>query len=297
MRKRESMQSLKYAKTYIKRHPILSSASVFSLSLAFFAALLFCATTYASNRIIKYFESKAQISAYLKDTASEADALLLRDDLLANPLVAAVNYVSKSQAKSLFVSQNADNKEILEALDGDSNPFPASLEIEAKNIAGLSGIAAFVSGNLLVEDLSYHKDVVDALRSWTGGIRLGGLIVLGAFGAISLLVVLITVSLTIFSKKDEIEIMKLLGAPKSFVRWPFIMQGAFYGFCASLVSLFVGGILLYFSLPALRSFFRGIPFMSLPWYWCPAAILGWVVLGGFLGGLVSFVAVARYLKE
>jgi len=288
---------VKYARKYIRRHPILTAGSIFSLSLAFLAALLFVAITYTSQVVIKYFESKAQISAYIKDEAEEPSVMALKSDLLQMPWVARVDYVSKDQAKAFFISQNAGNKEILEALDDNANPFPASLEIEAKNIDDLGSIASSITGNPLIEDISYHKDVVDALRSWTGGIRLAGLLVLAAFSVISLLVVLITVSLTIFSKRDEMEIMKLLGAHKSFVRVPFILQGAFYGLSAAVVSLAIALILIYFSAPTLRSFFRGIPLLGFKGYLWILLSLGWLALGSILGGLVSYIATLRYLKD
>lgn len=287
----------KYASQYIKRHPLLTLASIFSLTLSFFSALIFGFTTYGSHCIIKYFESKAQISAYFKDDVPQESILSFKQELEQSGLVSTVGYVSKAQAKDMFLAQNSANSQILGALDDKANPFPASLEIEAKQIEDLGTIASVLGDNEAIEDISYHKEVVDSMRKWTGGLRFGGLTVLAVFSIVSLLVVLVTISLTIFSKKDEIENMRLLGAHKKQIRGPFLLQGAFYGLMSAFISMTLLVICYYFLWPTLERFLHGVPFPQAKLYLWGVLAFAWLVWGSIVGASVSFLATGRYLKK
>lgn len=277
---------------------MLTLASVFSLSLTFLAGLLFVVTFFGSNQIVKFFESKAQISAYFKEEATEQDIIVAQNQLEQTGLTKEIEYISKSEARAIFDLQAKDYPEILETLDSkESNPFPASLEIEAKEVADLEKIANLLKSNGLIEEIAFRKDIIDTLRSWTLGLRVSTISLTAMFGIISALVVLITIGLTILSKKNEIEIMRLLGADKGYIRGPFILQGSFYGLTGSFLSIFYFVGVAYLATPYLRNLLSGIPLPHLAWYILVSAGLVWILLGAFLGALVSIVAIGRYIKK
>ena len=276
------------------RHSGLSLATILVITLAFGATSAFALFAFGSEKIIDYYESRALVTAFFKDDATEEQILALRDELLERPGVIEVVYTSKDEAFALYSEQFKDRPELLESIP--TNILPASLDVRTESLDILPQIAEFFQGNELVEEVTFYQDVVERFKNLVNVARISLLGLTGVFSLISIVVVLITIGLIIHSMEKEIEIMALMGASSAYIRLPFIVQGALYGVIAAVIS----GGLLTLAVPVLfpyvRGFFANIPLPD-PSIFFQLAVVGLEIAAGIvIGTFGSWVAVNRYLK-
>ncbi len=272
----------------------MSLATILIVSLTFGATSGFALFAYGAEKIISYYESRPLVTAFFLDDAAEEEILELRDELLGWSEVAEVTYTSKEQAFSIYSEQFADQPELLESIP--TNILPASLDVRTKSLDDLPRVAEFFEGNKLVEEVSFYQDVVARFRNLVTVARCGLLGLTAVFACISIVVVLSTIGLIIYSMEEEIGIMALLGASSTYIRLPFLIQGAVYGVVAALIS---GGFLaaaILLVLPSFRSFFPNVTIAD-PSVIFQLSLLGVeVVSGALLGSFGSWLAVNKYLK-
>jgi len=278
----------------ILRHRGLSLATILVVGLTFGTTSGFALFAFTTEKIINYYESRALVTAFFKDEATEVQILTLRNELLARPGVVEVTYTSKEQAFSIYSEQFKDQPELLESIP--TNILPASLDVRAESLDDLPKVAEFFKGNELVEEVAFYQDVVARFKSLVTAARYSLLALTTVFALISILIVLATVGLIIYSMEEEIEIMALLGASPTYIRLPFIIQGAVYGVLAALLT---GGLLtlaIPIVLPYFRSFFANVPLPD-PSPLFQLGLIGVeIIFGTILGSLGSYLAVNRYLK-
>jgi len=290
-------RALRNALTGILRHGGLSLATVLIVSLTFGATSGFVIFAFATEKTIDYYESRPLVSAFFKDEAAEKQVLGIRDELLARPEVIEVTYISKEQAFGIYSEQFKDQPELLESIP--TNVLPASLDVRTKSLDDLPAIAEFFEGNELVEEkdgVIFYQDVIERFKNMVTVARYGLLSLTSVFAMISIMIVLSTIGLIIHSMEKEIEIMALLGASSTYIRLPFIFQGAIYGMLAAVLA---GGLLtlvIPVAFPYFRDFFSNVPLPN------PSAVFQLqligveIVLGSLLGSLGSYLAVNRYLR-
>ena len=281
----------------ILRHRVLSLATILVVGLTFGTTSGFALFAFTTEKIINYYESRALVTAFFKDEATEVQILTLRNELLARPGVVEVTYTSKEQAFSIYSEQFKDQPELLESIP--TNILPASLDVRAESLDDLPKVAEFFKGNELVEEKNgvvFYQDVVERFKNLVTVARYSLLSLTAVFALISILIVLATVGLIIYSMEEEIEIMALLGASPTYIRLPFIIQGAVYGVLAALLT---GGLLtlaIPIVLPYFRSFFANVPLPD-PSPLFQLGLIGVeIIFGTILGSLGSYLAVNRYLK-
>jgi len=280
--------------TNVKRSGWSTATSILVMTLTFFVASLFIISAYISNIVLSYLESRAQITAFFRDSATEENIFGFKATLEQTNLTAEVTYISKEEALKIYMGQHKSEPLLLESIS--SNIFPASLDIRAKNIKDLPVLAGMMEKAEGVEEVVYYKDVISTFQKWSDTIKYVGLFLMGTLALISVLVVLVTVSSAIHSKKEEIVVMRLIGASDWYIRGPFLAQGIFYGLCSALISTIFISALLPFIYPYFNSIFSGIPIPSLT----PLTILALlgieVLFGILLGAFGSIVALRKYLK-
>ncbi len=278
----------------IIRHSGLSIVSVLVITLTFGATSTFALFAFGAGKIIDYYESRALVTAFFEDSASEEQVLSLRDELLRRQGVMEVTYTSKEQAFSIYSEQFKDKPELLESIP--TNILPASLDVRTSSLEDLPGVAEFFEGNELVEEVAFYQDVVERFKSLVTATRASLLGLVGVFSLISVMVVLITIGLIIHSMAEEIEIMSILGATKSYIRLPFIIQGAVYGLVAAVIS---GGILtlaIPVVFPYVRAFFSNVPLPDPSVLFQVELVALEAVAGIVIGSIGSWLAVNRYLR-
>jgi cell division transport system permease protein len=250
------MKTFKTAIEYIRRHKWLTVTGLLVMTLTFFLTSVFVVAAVGSDKILRDLERRPQITAYFKDDASEVEILAVKGKLEDTGLTSSVEYVSKEEALEIFMGLSQENPALLEGIS--SNVLPASLEVKANNLADLPQLAEILEQEPLLEDLQFYKDVVEKFRRLTETVRLFGFGLVGALSLISVLIVLITIGMTISSRGEEIEIMRLVGASDWQIKGPFLLQGALLGVVSALVA--VGFLYLLFPLV--------LPRVSEALFWC-----------------------------
>lgn len=254
---------------------------------------------------ISQIRQKIDVSIYLKDEVTDLQREQFISAIKTVPIVTSIDYITKDQAKEAYVQQNKAYYERLQALgELDSNPLPASLRVKTNDPNKLSLINDLINQDqykaLQGETASIsgeRKAAIDNIAKVSQFTEIVGLVASVFFVIISIMIIFNTIRMAIFNRRDEIEIMKLIGAEKSFIRGPFIVEAALYGFLAAIVSI----IIMYFGLlaagPALANYEIEInPTITFFTTWPILIVLVQIVVGIAIGILSSLLAMRRYLK-
>lgn len=280
---------------HVRRSPYQSLAAVLIMVLTFLTVSVFTMLIVGSHTIISYFESKPQVTAFFKDEAKKEDIDALRNQLQATGKVASIKYVSKDQALQIYKQQNKNDPLLLELVTADI--LPASLEISTYNIDDLGAIADTLKSVSSVQEVVYQKDVVTTLQSWTSALRRIGAALIVILAGVSIFIMTTIIGIKIAQKREEIEIMRLIGATDWYISWPFLYEGMLYGVIGAGIGwLIATGGLLYMS-PFLQSFLQGIPLFPINPLFLFELLLGEIVLAICLGMLSSMIAVRRYVGK
>jgi cell division transport system permease protein len=223
------------------RNPVMSLASTFTVGLMLLLFAFFLATDRGLQAAVGVLESKVELALFLEDDAKVSDVLALRARIEADPAVSRVDYITKEQAMARLV-EIASRQPDIQIVDISSNPLPASLEIKLLNAQDAPRIGATlreeVDGGVVYEVVD-NPSVVDKLLTITRVLSFGGVAVLAMMLVVALFVIVNTIRIAVHARRDEIEIMKLVGATDWFVRWPFILEGMLVGALGATAALTV----------------------------------------------------------
>ncbi len=256
---------LTYLKRIIKtgfinfwRNGFLSFASIviLTLSLTSFGAIMFGGAF--GRTLIEEVKNKVDINVYFTLNAQESDILDLKKTIEQLPEVDKTEYISKDQALTNFKEKWKDNTSILQGLDEVGyNPLGAVLNIKAKEPSQYAGISRFLEsknslskdGDNIVDKVNYKQNqkVIDRLGRIITFIEKTATIMVIIFVIISIIITFNTIRLVIYNSKDEISVMKLVGASNSYVRGPFVMSGIMYGIFSGLLTLVILFLFSYYS--------------------------------------------------
>ena len=297
------MSAISIVWKHVRRSPYQSLAAILTMFLTFLVAGIFTIASVASTLILTYFESKPQVTVFFSDAVEKSGVDELTRALEQSGKVAAVKFVSKEEALAIYREQNKDDPLLLEMVTADI--LPASLEVSAQDPKYLNELVAIVNEAPNIEEVVYQKDVVDALLSWTTAIRGIGALFAGLLAFDAVLIIMTVINMKIAFRKDEVELLKLVGASRWYIRLPFILEGAFYGMIGAFFAwAIITAVVLWFR-PFFLSFLTIVPMIagmladpaSLAFYGPVAVFCVLMLTTGFLlGGIGSYVALARYLK-
>ncbi len=288
------MKSVKTSWKQIRRTPYQALTAVFVMVLTFLSISVFSFIVFGSSIVIDYFESKPQVTAFFKDEARPEEITQLENNLRQTGKISNVRFVSKKEALAIYKEQNKDDPLLLDLVTEDI--LPASLEISTEKIDDLASVSDALKGSPIVSEVIYQKDIVSTLSRWTNAIRIIGTSIIVVLALVSIFIMMMVIGFKVSQKRDEIEIMKLLSATNWYIRWPFMLEGIFYGAVGTLVGWLLASAGLLYATPYLQSFLKGIPLLPVS----PVFLLG--VLGAELliaiglGVIASYFAVLRYLK-
>ncbi len=263
--------------------------------------------SYVSNSAltstIKSVTDKIDVSIYLKDSVTADQVKALEAQFKSTSNVQEVKFITKAAALADYRQQNSANKKLLEAISETDNPLPASLQIKVKDPNNLASVSNVINKpevkDLQSDPASYSGDrkvTVDRIVHFSNFFQRTSLIASIIFLVISMLIIFNTIRMAIFTRRSEIEIMKLVGATNWFIRGPFIIEAALYGVIAAVVALlFCYGILLggasklgsYIDITNTLHVFRAYPFF---------VIVAEMFAGVLIGATASFLAMGRHLK-
>ena len=213
------------------RNPVMSLASTFTVTLMLLLFAFFLTADRGLQAAVGVLESKVELAIFLEDNARVSDILALRAQIEADPAVSRVDYIPKDQAMARLVDIAAKRPDI-QIVDTSSNPLQDSLEIKLAHAQDAPRVAASLReeiGKGIVSDVVDNPQIVDKLLTITRVLSIGGLAVLAMMLIVALFVIVNTIRIAVHARRDEIEIMKLVGATDWFVRWPFILEGMLVG--------------------------------------------------------------------
>jgi cell division transport system permease protein len=237
-------------KTFL-RNGLLSASSILVMTIAMVTMIAIFFATVLIQASISQLESKVDINIYFKSEAPIDKVLEFKKLIEVLPQVDTekTNYISKEESLEKFKEKHKDNPTILEALNIVSdNPLGAVLNIKSKEISQYSGISEFIEGDnitkkygSIIENLNYNQnktaiEKLNILISYTYKI---GMVVSLILILVSIIVTFNTMRLIIYTFKEEISIMRLVGASKFFARGPFVVEGILYGIISAIFALFI----------------------------------------------------------
>ena len=268
-------------------------------SLIFLSALL----TFTLSAI----KEKVDVSVYFVTTASEADILAVKGQLEKLPQVAEVLYTSAEDALLAFRERHANDQLTLQALDElGGNPLDASLEGQAKDPSEYESIVKFLEasptlssgGNSIVDRINYaqNKDVIDRLSLAIRATRDIGFAVVALFAIASILIAFATIRLAIYVAKDEVAVMRLVGASNAYIQGPFIVTGIITGVTAALIVLILLFPATWYAGTKTAAWFGGFNIAS--YYSGHFFLVSSIILlsGITLGAVASVLAIRKYLQ-
>jgi cell division transport system permease protein len=291
------------------RNGFVSFASVLMMTFTLFIIGLAIFTGVILNTTLQQFRDKADMNVYFTTDAQESDILALQTQVNALPEVASTQYISATDALANFRELHQNDQLTLQALDqlGD-NPLGAVLNVKAKDINSYGAIANFLQGQealqtgapQIIDKINYfdqqHQDAVNRLSQITSSAKWIGLIIILIFVLVTIAISFNTLRLTIYSSREEIAVMRLVGAGQGYIRAPFLVEGVMYGFIAGIITMLLFYPLTWWLGQATANFFGGISVFS--YYVDHFALLFLVIVGSgvVLGLISSYLAVSRYLK-
>jgi len=287
------------------RNAFVSIAAIFVMTVALFVV----GSTMMVNKLLEVslqnIQSKVDINVYFVVNAEQGAIDALKTSLEALPDVAQVTYTSREEALAEFRERHQNDETIMQGLDelGD-NPLGASLSIRAKQTSQYEGIAQFLNDQRaledpqkpLIDDVNYvkNKEAIDKLTSIINAVERSTLVAMIVLVAASILITFNTIRLAIYTSREEISVMRLVGASNTFIRGPFMLQGIMYGVVAGVLALLILYPIVLWLGPETEAFFQ----FNLFSYFVSdfARIFGIIVGAGVaLGMTSSIMAVARYL--
>jgi cell division transport system permease protein len=249
---------------------------------------------------------KVDMSIYVKNDIKDQDVQKIQSGLEKLASVRRVSYTTPEQAREEFAKENKQDKGTLDALNEASNQFPGTFRINPVDINKTDELRAFVTNDpTLKKNIDPNREpsfagerrsAIENIGRWVGFAEKAGLGASIIFVAISSLIVFNTIRMAIFNRKDEIQMMKLIGADRNFIRGPFVVEAVVYGFIAAVIATGLGVAILYTSSEKLLSYgivVNGtIDFITL---YLGFVLLGMILLGAVIGIISSLLATRRYL--
>lgn len=280
----------------------LSTATVAVMILALFIMAGLMLFNVMTQAIVTNLEGRVDVSVYFNKDTEEAKVLAVRQELVGLPEVKSVDYVSQDEALKNFQERHKENAVLLQSLQElDQNPLEASLNIKANNASQYETISNYLSQDRfkgLIDKVNFkqNQDIISRLTRLTGNIQLGGFVVSLFLGLLAVLVSFNTVRLTMYTWRDEISVMRFVGASNWFIRGPFVVEGILYGIVSAIATIVLIFPVLYLVSSKITNFLPEVDllyFYQINFWQFLLLLLG---VGIALGGVSSLIAIRRYLK-
>ncbi len=281
--------ALREALAAFRRAPGLTGLSAAMIGLSLFIVGLFGIVAYNIRRTMERVESRVEVVAFLRDDANPNAVELAQRDIAAFPEVLSVYYISRDEALELARRDLVEFNAVFDELD--SNPLPASIEVRLKpgqrGPATVRAVAKRIGSYPFVEDVRYGSEWLDKVYLLRRVAAAATFLLGGAFAVVAALIIGAAVRLAVFARRDEISIMRMVGATESFVRGPFLLEGLMTGLLGAGLAL-----------AATYGLFRVLSQTVLQLEWMPREwLVGGIGVGALLGVLASALAVRRHLRE
>lgn len=288
--------------TNFRRNGWLSAIAVLMMTLTLMIISFFLILNLVINTTTKSIKEKIDLSVYFTEETKDEDILSLEQILKKRPDVKEVHFISKTEALKKWRAMKIE-QEVKEQISEENNPLPRSLEVKAMLPENLDSIAKYLEADTyknMISKISYqqNKDIVERLINITKFSEKIGMILSIVFIIISILVILNTVRLAIYTRIPEIEIMRLVGASDALVKMPFIIEALLYAFISTILSLILIGIGLHYVTPMISNYLGQVN-LNIESYFFSNLLLIFIfelIFSSIISIICSFISIKRYLK-
>lgn len=256
---------------------------------------------------VDQLRDKVSMSIYLKTNTTQEGVDEVVAEVKKLSSVVSVSIRSPEEARDDFVQKSKKDANTLEAVKEATNRFPWTLSIKVTNINDTSELSELVEKNKVVTEAldpdsepsfaGSRRATIESIGRAAGFAQRMGIIASAIFVSISMLIIFNTIRMAIFNRREEIQMMKLIGAERSFIRGPFLVEAIVYGFFAALVATGLGYVILMLAGPTLESYGINVgPTRELVTYYIGFVLLAMILIGAVIGTISSLLATRRYLK-
>jgi cell division transport system permease protein len=284
------------------RNWVLSSTSIIVLAISLLIISAFVSFNFLLQKTVEGINQKVDLIAYFKDSANENQILQLQNVLSNWPEVRQANYISKDAALQKWLANTTDQR-LKDIVTQQGNPLPRSLEVKLNSAGDAQKVIDFLNQNQnksMIASLRYNKIVVDKIVAYSKAVKKVGIILSIIFVLVAIYVVLNTIRLAIYARKEEIDIMKLVGASPGYIVLPFLVEGILFGILGAIIAFVMSFLATKFGINALLpqdvlselGSFLNVSGLSLGYLF-----LLQLGLGVFIGVFCSLIGVNRYLKN
>ncbi len=302
------MRMVRYGVNNFSRNAWLTVAATAVMTITLLIVFMTLAARNTLQTTVDEIRSNVDMSVYLAHDSTEEQAQQVTNDLKKLPSVKKVSYINPEEARADFAkdSKNSD-PDLLRILNEATNKFPWIIRVNVADINNTSELDMFVKTN---ENYKTHRDTgrepsfagdrrdaIKTIGSWVSFADKAGLAASVVFVVISSLIVFNTIRMAIFNRKEEIQMMKLIGADRSFIRGPFVVEAVVYGFIAAVLATGIGLFMLYAAREKLLSYKVAIgPTIDFLVTYIGFVLLGMILAGAIIGIISSLLATRKYLK-
>ncbi len=259
------------------------------------------------NNTVQQITDKIDISIYLKDSVTKDQTDKFVSELKILPSAQKVTYLDKNAALRAYMKQNAGNESLLKAINETDNPLPATIIVKPTDLNQINEIRVFINKPELkklqsdpASDNGDRREAIDKITHATNILQKAGIVAVAVFATISVLIIFNTIQMAIFNRRDELQIMRLLGATTWYIRGPFVVETIIYGVLSAVISIFIINALFITASSSLQATSLGILDIGYSQeffqenFW--RLLLMQLVLGILIGAVSSIIATRRYLK-
>lgn len=301
------LRMVRYGANNFTRNAWLTVAATAVMTITLLIIFMTVAAQHIMQNLVGQISKTTDMSIYLKTETTPEQAAPIMDGLRRLSNTQSVTFKDSEEAREEYAQKNKQDGKVLDALNEASNKFSAIIRVTLHDINDTSQLSNFVKNN---ETLKAYIDpdreptfagprrtAIENIAKWTVLAQQIGMVMSGIFVIISSLIIFNTIRMAIFSRKEEIQMMKLVGADRSFIRGPFVVEAIVYGFIAAVLATVAG----YFILTGLRDGLQpaGVDVnatITLVVTYGGFVLLGMIALGMIIGTISSLLATRRYLK-
>ena len=282
----------------LRENPFINLVTVGTIAIAMLLFGAFLLVFGNLRAVVDRLGGDVEISAYVREDAKEPDVAAMKERLERLPEVESVRFISKAEALEIFRKQNPEDQALLAELG--ENPFPASYQVKLapdyRDDESVRKLAADLAGDPLVDEVEYGEEWIGRFTAFlrllqVAGTGLGAMLVIAVIFVVSN-----TIKLAVFARRDELEIMQLVGATPMFIRIPYLLEGLLQGGVGAIVALlglwFAWKAASEQAVASLAPVFGTSRIEFLP----GDQVLGLLAGGMLLGVLGSFFAMGRFLR-
>jgi cell division transport system permease protein len=280
--------AIREALTAFRRTPLLTMLSVVAIAFSLFIVGLFGLTAFNISQAVREVENKVEVVGYLRDDATPAQLQLAQEELRRLPAVQELRYVTKTEALASAMEEMKEFRDVF--TDLESNPLPASIEVRLRpgqsSPEAVERVAKRMQAYGFVEEVDFGDGWVEKIYTIRRLFGAAATAIGGAFALVAAIIIATAIRVAVFARREEISIMRLVGATDGFVERPFLLEGLFTGFVGGLAA----AGLTYLAFSVLDRYLFALQWIPSEW------MAGFVVAGTVFGFLSSMVAVRRHLE-